>query len=235
MPQPAFALDLLRAVHIAAGFTALFVAPGAMIARKGGTWHRRWGRVYVWAMGIVTLSAVGLAIARPNPLLLMVAVFSFYLAFSGVRVLRRKRPSEPGQRLPGASLDWAAAGLTLVGGLGLLALAMWPLGAGRGVSAVPLVFGGLAIGLAARDVRSFLRPPADPRAWWYQHMGNMLGAYIATVSAFSVVNFTALPPAARFLWPTVVGSPLIAIWTRYYKRRFAGGRTRARPATRARA
>jgi hypothetical protein len=52
-------------------------------------------------------------------------------------------------------------------------------------------------------------------------MGNMLGAYIATVSAFSVVNFGFLPPLARWLWPTVVGVPLIVAWTRSYRRRFA--------------
>lgn len=38
---------LVRAGHITAGFTALVVAPGAMLTVKGGQWHRRWGRVYV--------------------------------------------------------------------------------------------------------------------------------------------------------------------------------------------
>jgi hypothetical protein len=52
-------------------------------------------------------------------------------------------------------------------------------------------------------------------------MGNMVGAYIATVSAFSVVNFTFLPPMVRWLWPTAVGVPLIFIWIRSYRRRFA--------------
>lgn len=219
---------VLRALHIAAGFTALVVAPGAMIARKGGQWHRRWGWVYAGAMAIVAATAVGLATIRPNPLLLLLAVFSFYLAFSGVRVLRRRR--RPGTRGAVAGegragvLDWGAAGLALASGMALLTLAVWPRAAERGVSGVapvPLVLGALAVALAAREIRSLRRPPADPRAWWYQHMGRMLGAYIATVSAFPVVNLTALPPAARFLWPTVIGTPLIALWTRSYRRRFA--------------
>ena len=49
-------------------------------------------------------------------------------------------------------------------------------------------------------------------------MGNMLGAYIATVSAFSVVNFTVLPPIVRWLWPTAVGVPLIILWIRHDRR-----------------
>lgn len=50
-------------------------------------------------------------------------------------------------------------------------------------------------------------------------MGNMLGAYIATVSAFSVVNLTLLPSIVRWLWPTTVGVPLILLWIRHYQRR----------------
>jgi len=40
------------------------------------------------------------------------------------------------------------------------------------------------------------------------------------VTAFSVVNFTFLPTAVRWLWPIVVGTPLIAAWITYYRLRF---------------
>ena len=43
-------------------------------------------------------------------------------------------------------------------------------------------------------------------------MANMIGSYIAAVTAFSVVNFHALPTTIRWLWPTIIGTPLIAIW-----------------------
>ena len=59
-------------------------------------------------------------------------------------------------------------------------------------------------------------------AWWYSHMTRMLSAYIATVTAFSVVNFKFLPPVARWLWATVVGTVGIIIWTRYYRKKFGG-------------
>src|SRR6266478_5333735 len=82
---------------------------------------------------------------------------------------------------------------------------------------VPVVFGVLGMVLAGLDIRKFVRPPADRNAWWFAHMAGMLGSYIATVSAFSVVNFTFLPVAVRWLWPTAVGTPLIAVWITYYK------------------
>jgi len=88
---------------------------------------------------------------------------------------------------------------------------------------VPIVFGALGAVLAGNDLRRFIRPPTDPMAWWFTHMGRMLGSYIATVTAFSVVNFTFLPTALRWLWPTVVGTPLIVLWISYYQARFRRG------------
>ena len=32
--------------HVAAGFTALVMAPLAMMTQKGGSQHRRWGKIY---------------------------------------------------------------------------------------------------------------------------------------------------------------------------------------------
>ncbi|SDY90168.1 DUF2306 domain-containing protein [Hymenobacter psychrophilus] len=43
-------LHLNRWLHIAAGFTGFFVAPVALLVRKGGAAHRLWGRVFFWAM-----------------------------------------------------------------------------------------------------------------------------------------------------------------------------------------
>jgi hypothetical protein len=43
---------------------------------------------------------------------------------------------------------------------------------------------------------------------------------IAGFTAFSVVNFSFLPPLVRWLWPTAVGVPLLSIWVRSYSRKF---------------
>jgi uncharacterized membrane protein len=215
MDLPNEVVTLVRAGHIAAGSIALFVAPGAMLTVKGGRWHRRWGRIYVWAMGVVAVTAIALAVIRPNLFLALVAVFSFYLAFIGQRTIARRR-LPAGRRV--TPLDWAGTVVAAAGAVGLLLYAFLPREGGRpGLWPVALVFGLVALLLAGSELRTFRRPAADPRAWRYRHMGNMLGAYIATVSAFSVVNFTALPPIVRWLWPTAVGVPLILLWIRHYR------------------
>jgi hypothetical protein len=74
------------------------------------------------------------------------------------------------------------------------------------------VFGVLGLLYAGAQLRRFARPPADPTRWWFVHMTGMLASYIAAVTAFSVVNFTFLPATPRWLWPTLLGTPLIAAW-----------------------
>jgi hypothetical protein len=52
----------------------------------------------------------------------------------------------------------------------------------------------------------------------------MLAAYIATVSAFSAVNFHFINPVwLRWLWPTVVGSLVITFYTARYQAKLAQG------------
>jgi hypothetical protein len=206
-------------IHILFGSVALFVAPAAMMTGKGGDWHRRWGKVFFWAITAVAVTAVVLSVIRSGLFFLLIAVFSFYLALTGYRILYRKTAQQRAGKV-----DWAAASTMIVGSLALIAqgvLAMMSSSAG----VVPLVFGVIGLWLAASDVREFLHHPADKMAWWYSHMTRMMAAYIATVTAFSVVNMKFLPQVTRWLWPTVIGTAAIVIWTRYYRRKFNARRT----------
>lgn len=203
-------------VHIAAGMVALVVAPGAMLTQKGGWWHRNWGQMYFWSMAVVAGTALMMSVMRSGIFLGLVAVFSFYLAFTGVRALRRKRPDARATRW-----DWGAALVALLGSVGLILFGARALMNGHTFGVVALVFGSIGGGLAGKDLWRFWSPPEAERAWFFMHLQRMLAAYIATVSAFSVVNFSFLPPVVRWLWPTVVGTAGIALWTRYYHRHFA--------------
>ena len=212
------------AIHILFGGVALFVAPGAMLTRTGGLWHRRWGKVYFWSMAVVALTAVMLSLLRPGLFLLLVAVFSFYLTFTGYRVLYRKTP-----RHHANAWDWVGTILMLLGGVALVGYGVYSLQT-SGFGMVAVIFGITGLILAISDSRAFLHPPADKRAWWFTHMRRMLAAYIATVTAFSAVNFQFLPPLARWLWPTVIGSIGIFAWVHHYRKKFYGANIQSKAA-----
>ncbi len=205
-------------IHVLAGTLALVVAPIALVTAKGGLTHRRWGKVYFWAMAVVAVTAIVVGYWRSILFLMLTAVFSFYAALSGYRVLYRKRP-DLGQRP--RTLDWIAAGITLVASAALITLGIArPTPRLQELSTVAIVFGLVGLSISGLDVWRFWRPPTERMAWWYKHMANMIGSYIAAVTAFSVVNFHVLPTTIRWLWPTMIGTPLIAIWITYYKLRF---------------
>src|SRR5262249_47668818 len=106
-------------IHILAGTVALLVAPIALLTVKGGPTHRRWGKVYFWAMAVVAATAIVVGFWRGLLFLMLIAVFSFYFALSGYRVLYHKRP-DLGQRP--TSLDWTAVGITLATSAALIVL-----------------------------------------------------------------------------------------------------------------
>lgn len=206
--------NVVLVIHIFFGGIALFVAPAAMLTRKGGLWHRRWGKIYFWSMAVVAATAVVMSLIRSGLFFLLVALFSFYLAFSGYRILYRKTAQQRAN-----TADWTAVLIMLVGSLTLVAYGVF-LMLTSSFGTVAVVFGTIGIFLAINDIRAFLHHPAEKQAWWYTHMTRMLAAYIATVTAFSVVNFQFLPPVARWLWATIVGTAGIVVWTRYYRKKF---------------
>jgi uncharacterized membrane protein len=205
--------------HIAAGVLALSAGLVAMATEKGGRRHVRAGRIYVGSMAVVVTTALPLAAVDADYFLFSIAVFSGYLVFTGWRVLARKRP-EPGVASP---VDWAA-NLTMVGfGLAMVGLGGADLLDGDGLGVALVVFGAIGLALAGGQVRSIYSPPEDPREWFSRHIVFMGAGYIATVTAAVTVNLVMLPPVLRWVGPTLVGTPLIAVAVARYERRFDSG------------
>jgi uncharacterized membrane protein len=222
-------LRVLLAIHITLGATAFVCAPVALATVKGGKTHRRWGKIYFWAMAGVAGTALALSFALPIYFLAMVAVFSFYAAFSAYRVLFLKNLSKGGKP---QIVDWLAAIVTVLSSLllflmGFLRPALMGIGivqiAGHSVSIVSIVFGIIGMRLGSRSIYDFVKPPEEKMFWWFAHMQGMIGSYIAAMTAFSSVNLSHWFGSAWWvwLWPTIIGVPAIALWTAYYKKKFS--------------
>ena len=219
-PEAPLVIRAILALHIAAGTVALIVVPVVMAVRMGGVTHRRLGLVYVYGMFVIAATALVEAPYFRDYFLLLVAVFSSYLTFLGWRALARKHP----EREPAGGPDWVAAVLALGAGGGMFVMGAVQGTHFGGFSIVLYVLGAICFGSGARSIYQFFRPPATRAAWLYAHFGNMLAAYIATVTAFSSVNFHFLHPIwVRWLWPTVVGSLVITYYTARYKTKLARG------------
>ncbi len=211
----------LLVVHIAAGFSGFVLAPVALATAKGGKQHRRWGMVYLWAMGIVAGTALPMALYRPVLFLALVAVFSFYAAFSGYRIAKLKDLARGGRAKP---IDWIAAMFTFCSSACLAGFGAFRPSLVQNMGIVAIVFGLIGMLLAASEMWKFVRKPKEKMFWWYTHLGNFIGSYIAAWTAFLVTNIHPQEAVlGRLLWllPTAVGVPAIVLTTAYYKRKFA--------------
>jgi len=194
-------------LHILAGVSALAAAGVAVGSAKGGRLHRRSGNAYTLAMVFVGLSALVLSVVHPNPFLFAVGVFSLYLVFTGWRaaIVRDGKPRR---------LDHAGGTVMALAGLGMLGWAGQGVLAGSGAQPVILLaFGSIGLTMALADWRDWARGPIAGKARIARHLGRMLGATVATITAAGVVNLGFLPDLVVWLGPTALIIPVIFWWT----------------------
>lgn len=214
--------------HVAAGMIGLIVAPLAMAVSKGGTWHRRFGKLFFWMMAWILISVIGLAFFRFSFFLLIIGILSFYAAFTGYRVLYHKNPQKgAGPK----AIDWAGSIIALLSGVGMFgvgiasllmpdAMGLVPYGVG---SVLGIVFGLNLSASAIFDLRRFISPPTDRNQWLYDHINRMSSAFIAMLTAFLVQQGSRFMPPdwAWVLWvaPGVIGGTLIARYINQHRAR----------------
>jgi uncharacterized protein (TIGR03435 family) len=225
-------MKTLLAIHIGGGSVALLSMLIPLVSRKGGTTHRRSGWIFVAGMGVVSVTALMMSVVRflteSSPAARAGAAFLLYVAVltgagvsAGVRVLRAKRRTES-HRHP-----WDI-GVATVLTSGAILLAAYGIAIGQ---ALLIVFAIIGLINGSGQLAYWLRPPSAPMHWWFEHMSQMLGACIAATTAFVVNNAArlGLPNTSLIVWlaPAAIGVPATIIWTRYYRKRFAGTGTRA--------
>ena len=198
-------LPILLYAHIAAGGTALLTGLTAIVAAKGGKVHKRSGKIYFYAMLLVALSALVISVVKSNAFLLVISIFSFYLNYFGYRALKNKA-------VKFAWYDWVVVVFSAATSLYMLYT--------RNI--VLLAFGALLLSLLARAVwvqfgnEEQLKEARRTRI--LSHSGNMLGSYIATVTAFAVVNINFVKPGwIVWLLQTALGLPAILYYNRKWK------------------
>jgi hypothetical protein len=213
-------LRFVTLLHVVAGTFVLAVAPAAMLARKGGRWHRRWGLAFAGAMAFVLATAAFMWQSHGHLFLLFLDAVSAYLIFTGYRTIVRRRRRV--RDLRADRIDALGAGFVV-----LCAVTLAWLGADartplmQSLAVVLFALAAIAASFAFLDLTALVRGRQSKLGSLLMHLSAMIGAYISAVTAFVVINAHGIPMGLRWLVPSLAGSSIIAGFSIAYRRRFA--------------
>lgn len=189
-------------VHIISGSVSLLSGLLAISTKKGSKIHRFSGRIFFTGMNIVSASALLIAGFKLNQFLFMIGIFSFFQNYMGFRATRNKGMN------PGKT-DWIVLAVAGINSVMMLITG----------NIVLLVFGLICTGLVVGQLRIYIRviqrKEIKQVQWLAQHIAMMMGAFIATITAFLVVNVKNFEPGwVIWIAPSVIGGALISYHTR---------------------
>ena len=196
-------------LHILAGFISLAIAYVLLFIKKGNKRHKKLGMIYVYGMTTIFVTAIPLSLLGEfNSFLFVIAIFSFYLAFSGYRQGRDRNGARGqidkvlGVFITATSILFYSMAVSLY----LIEDSMW---------ITSVVFGSIALGMGINDFR---RMKIDERPDFYDrtnlHLNLMLAGTIATTTAFIVTLNPFSIDWLNWVAPTIVGTPIIIYFSR---------------------
>ncbi len=226
---------VLRWTHVALGAIGLVAFWVPVFSKKGSKLHVAVGHVFLLCAygaagtALVTLAVrIGEDVTGRAPLrsyatvvlLGYLAVVTLALARHAALVVQtRKNPSLIQAGYHRLLLRSAQVASVLIVLYALLSRppSMWIL---LGMSPIGLLTG---VGM----IRYVDQPTRLRMGWLYEHIGAILGTGIAFHTAFAVFGAARLfqwkpGPLVIVAWlgPTIIGIPVIALWTRHYRRKF---------------
>lgn len=202
--------NMLLYTHIFCGGLSLAIGLFMLVAKKGTAMHKSIGTIYFFTMLIASLVALPMSFIHPNYFLFVIGVFTSYMLLSGRNYIKKAVHPEV------TRFDWALTFLMLLFGIAFIGLGALNLIQSNYFGIVLVVFGGISLLFIFQDITNFRKKSTLKNYWLTTHLQRMVGSYIASVTAFLVVNNNFLPGVTAWLLPTAVMVPLIVVWSRNY-------------------
>jgi uncharacterized membrane protein len=210
----------LLLLHIVSGFIALSAGTWVLLTKKGTSTHKKVGRVFFYSMVIGGISAISLAIVNFNPFLLAVGLFTLYLTASGFRSITRSRDPE---KYPIHRMDLAISFIMLLTAVFFSVVGLKRVFEDDFFGWVYIFFALIGLLFLLSDLKRFRQKNIDANLWLLDHIRRMSGAYIATLTAFLVVNASKIPLSipifVYWMLPTIILFPVIRRWVKKHKKR----------------
>jgi uncharacterized membrane protein len=203
--------NTLLVLHVTGGMSGLLIGSYIMAAKKGDKRHKLLGKFFSLAMLSAALSSLIMAYLHPNYFLFIIGVWTTYMIITGNRALAFKQTEmQVGWK------DYVTTSIMLLFALGFIIFGVMNVITGYSFGIVFLVFGGLSLLMVLQDYKHFKKRVKFKNNWLVLHFQRMVGAYIASATAFMVVNNKWLPSVVAWLLPGAILTPFIFKWVKKY-------------------
>lgn len=207
-------IKILIYIHAFFGGIGLISGICSIIVKKGSLFHKRFGKIFSYSM--IISSMISLVVARmpnhENLFLFLIGIFTIYLVLAGNRALTLKKKS----KIKADMTDKTISGIMLIASIFMILIGALGIIQNIDNSILYLFFGGFGTFMTIRDFQTFKNFTKDKNAWLKSHLGRMIGALIASLTAFMVAG---LDIGTLIIWlsPTVLGTIYIIYWNRKLK------------------
>ena len=203
--------NILLTVHIVGGVVSLLLGMLILFAKKADRRHVLVGRIYFYALLTASLVALPMSYLHPNYFLFIIGFFTSYMILSGTRYLKKKSVEDVKWK------DWALTIAMLLFGLAFISFGVSLLVSSNFFGIVLVIFGSISMLYVYQDYINFNGRSKFKNYWLTTHIQRMVASYIASFTAFLVVNNTILPGIVAWLLPSLFFVPLLIFWSRKYE------------------
>ncbi|WP_233267599.1 hypothetical protein [Algibacter sp. L1A34] len=196
-------------IHAFFGGVGLITGIGSVIVKKGGRMHKKMGKLF--SIGMLVSSLISLPIScmpnHENVFLFLIGLFTIYLVLAGNRALtfKTKKEADKKDKLLSGAMVFFSAIMVLNGIYGLIN--------NSSMSILFLFFGGFGLLMSIQDFRFYFNPQKSRNMWLRLHIGKMVGALIASFTAFIVAGL-GIGNLISWTLPTIIGTIYILYWKR---------------------
>lgn len=205
-------------IHAFFGGLGLIMGLGSIIVKKGSVPHKKMGKLF--SISMITSSLIIIPISwmpnHENTFLFLIGLFTIYLVVSGNQILTFKSKKIK-QAKP---LHWITSGTMLLLSTIMVLYGAYGLLKGNTAYFLFIFFGGFGLSLTIRDFLFYKKLKVTNNKWLANHIGKMIGAFIASVTAFIVAGL-GIGNLMAWILPSILGTIYIVYWRRKLKPKIA--------------
>ncbi|MEP2280132.1 hypothetical protein [Maribacter sp.] len=201
-------------IHAFFGGVGLITGIASIVVKKGPRNHKLLGKWFSWSM--IISSVISLVVARMpnhiNTFLFLIGIFTIYMVLAGNRALTFKSTKKTKANVT----DKLVSGIMAICALLMIGFGVTGLLNGYSHSILYLFFGIIGLFLPYGDYKLFKNTLNNRKLWLINHLSRMLGALIASVTAFFVAGMHQ-DNLWAWITPSVLGTAYIIYWIKKTK------------------